>query len=222
MKSASASITVATVLVVLFTVLSSLTVEAHVTANPSSAVSGAYFQSNFRVPHGCDGNATDMVIVEIPKGVTSVKPRAVLPWNTTINMVALDVPIVTPSGTVNTTIGSVVWSNSVLLDSMYEDFGLQFKLPVMEGPLYWHVYQRCVNNAWNNWTGVPDASGNTAGFPAAVITVLNATGSTTTPNGGNGANPSSKPNSAGGSVFQSLGLQYTIAIGASVMLLALI
>ena len=54
-------------------------VEAHITANLTIAVSGAYLQTNFRVPHGCDGNATDMLIIEVPNGVTSVKPRAVVP-----------------------------------------------------------------------------------------------------------------------------------------------
>ncbi|KAG0068278.1 hypothetical protein BGZ90_000647 [Linnemannia elongata] len=87
--------------------LATSNVEAHVTANPSVGVSGAYFQTNFRVPHGCEGNATDLVIVEIPKNVTSVKPRATYPWNTTINMIPLAVPIVTPTGTVNMTVGSV-------------------------------------------------------------------------------------------------------------------
>ncbi|KAF8927930.1 hypothetical protein BGZ58_010014 [Dissophora ornata] len=150
-------------------------VEAHVTAFPSIGVSGAYLETNFRVPHGCDGITTDMLIIEIPKGVTFVKPRAVIPWNTTINTVPLDVPIVTPSGTLNASVVSVVYSNGLLLDSMYEDFGMQFMLPVMEGGLYWRVSQRCVNNDWRNWTAVPDANGKMTGHPAPVITVSNAT-----------------------------------------------
>ncbi|KAG0263084.1 hypothetical protein BG011_009287 [Mortierella polycephala] len=120
----------------------SSSVEAHVTANPS-----------------------------IPKGVSAVKPRGLHPWATTIGMVPLEVPITTPEGTVNTTIGSVTWSNGQLLDNMYEDFGLTFKLPEMEGPLYFNVNQRCTNQAWNNWTSIPDANGKTSGFPAAVIKI---------------------------------------------------
>ncbi|KAF9434295.1 hypothetical protein BGZ76_008257 [Entomortierella beljakovae] len=191
--------------------LSASSVEAHVTANPSVGVSGAYFQSNFRVPHGCDGNATDMVIVEIPKGVTSVKPRALYPWNTTINMVPLDTPIVTPTGTINTTVGSITWSKGSILDSMYEDFGLQFKLPVMEGPLYWNVYQHCVNNAWNNWTSIPDASGKTAGEPAAVINVSNATSPATDTTGKTGGN------AAVGGFSQVLGLGHIALIAISAL-----
>ncbi|KAF9918164.1 hypothetical protein FBU30_000327 [Linnemannia zychae] len=181
---------IATVVISTF-LLSTSNVEAHVTANPSIGAPGAYFQTNFRVPHGCDGNATDLVIVEIPKNVTSVKPRATYPWNTTINMVPLSVPIVTPTGTINTTVGSVTWSNGNLPDSMYEDFGLQFKLPQMNGPLYWNVYQHCTNGAWNNWTNVPDAKGATSGFPAAVINISNTTTTspgTASPSTGNGKN----------------------------------
>ncbi|KAI1321358.1 hypothetical protein EDD11_006696 [Mortierella claussenii] len=199
--------------------LATSSVEAHVTANPSAAVSGGYFQTNFRVPHGCDGNATDMVIVEIPKGVSSVRPHATVPWNTTINMIALDTPITTPTGVINTTVGSVTWSNGQLLDSMYEDFGLQFKLPTMEGPLYWSVYQHCVNNAWNNWTNVPDASGKTAGFPAAVIQVSNATA---TSGASGAASPTTtKPNAAAGA-FQTSGLAQLAVVGAGALLVAML
>ncbi|KAG0100389.1 hypothetical protein BGZ93_001852 [Podila epicladia] len=184
----------AAIATVVSTIFLASSAQAHVTANPSVAVSGSYFQTNFRVPHGCDGNATDLVIVQIPKGVASVKPRATVPWATTIQMVPLDTPIVTPTGTINTTVGSVTWANGNLPDNMYEDFGLQFKLPAMTGPLYWSVMQHCTNGAWNNWTNVPDASGKTAGFPAAVITVGNAT--TTT--GGHGAGATGAPDAKSG------------------------
>ncbi|KAF9400620.1 hypothetical protein BGX21_003851 [Mortierella sp. AD011] len=210
---------------ILVTVVSTLiiaasSVEAHVTANPSAGVSGSYFQSNFRVPHGCDGNSTDMVIVEIPKGVTSVKPRALYPWNTAINMVALDTPITTSTGVINTTVGSITWSNGLILDSMYEDFGLQFKLPVMEGPLYWRVYQHCVNNAWNNWTAIPDSTGKTTGEPAAVINVANATTSTTSPSDST-TSPSGKT-SAAISFSQALGFGHVAFVGAGALLMAMI
>ncbi|KAG0365422.1 hypothetical protein BC939DRAFT_455784 [Gamsiella multidivaricata] len=204
----------AVVSTILFTAPS---VSAHVTANPNIAVSNSYFQTNFRVPHGCNGNSTDLVIVEIPKGVTSVKPHAVLPWNTTINMVPLDVPIVTPDGTINTTVGSVTWSNGQLLDSMYEDFGLQFKLPAMTGPLYWNVYQHCVNNEWNNWTSVPDANGKTTGFPAAVINVSN---STTTPSAGAVTSPTNQPSAAAAGFGSSWG--HVVLAGAGAVLMAMV
>ncbi|KAF9283760.1 hypothetical protein BGZ68_005113 [Mortierella alpina] len=205
---------------ILATVVSTLllatsNVEAHVTANPSAGVSGAYFQANFRVPHGCDGNSTDMVIIEIPKSVTSVKPRATVPWTTAINMVPLEVPIVTPTGTVNTTVGSVTFAGGNLLDTMYEDFGLQFKLPQMTGPLYWSVYQHCVNGAWNNWTNIPDANGKTSGMPAAVINIANATA---TP-GAAGPGASGTPNNA---AVQTLGLGHAAIIGAGALLMAMI
>ncbi|KAF9349734.1 hypothetical protein BGX26_012009 [Mortierella sp. AD094] len=208
---------------ILATVVSTLliatsSVEAHVTANPSAGISGSYFQSNFRVPHGCDGNSTDMVIIEIPKGVSSVKPHAVYPWNTTINMVALDTPITTPTGVINTTVGSITWSNGLILDSMYEDFGLQFKLPVMEGPLYWRVYQHCVNNGWNNWTSIPDSAGKTAGEPAAVINVANAT----TTSSSNTTSPNGKTNNAATGFSQVLGLGHVALVGAGALLMAMI
>ncbi|KAG0053596.1 hypothetical protein BGZ83_000806 [Gryganskiella cystojenkinii] len=215
MKFTSSITVVATALV--SALLVSSTVEAHVTANPSVGVSGAYFQSNFRVPHGCDGNATDAITIQIPKGVTSVKPKVTVPWTTKIDMVPLETPIVTPTGTINTTVGSVTWSGGNLPDSFYEDFGLQFKLPVMEGPLYWSVFQHCVNGGWQNWTNAPDAAGKTAGFPAAVITIANAT--TTTTGGAGAASPSNKPTSAASGLF--LGSVPAVLIGAAAALMAM-
>lgn len=198
--------------------LATSNVEAHVTANPSVGVSGSYFQTNFRVPHGCDGNATDLVIIEIPKNVTSVKPRATYPWNTTINMVPLDVPITTPTGTVNTTIGSITWSNGNLPDAMYEDFGLQFKLPKTTGPLYWSVYQHCVNGAWNNWTSVPDAKGTYAGSPAAMVNITAAA-----PAAPGAANPLNGGDSKSAAVAsQIFGLGQVALVGAGALMLAML
>ncbi|KAG0372165.1 hypothetical protein BGX24_000659 [Mortierella sp. AD032] len=200
--------------------LATSNVEAHVTANPSAGVSGAYFQTNFRVPHGCDGNATDLVIVEIPDKVTSVKPRATVPWVTTINMIPLAVPITTPTGTVNTTIGSVTWSNGALPDAMYEDFGLQFKLPQMTGPLYWKVSQHCVNGAWNNWTNIPDSNGKTAGFPAAVINVANATA--TAPGAPGATTPTGADSKNAAVATQILGLGHVALVGAGALMMAML
>ncbi|KAF9118939.1 hypothetical protein BGW39_000736 [Mortierella sp. 14UC] len=176
--------------------LTTSNVEAHVTANPSLGVSGAYFQTNFRVPHGCEGNATDLVIVEIPEKVTSVKPRATYPWNTTINMIPLAVPITTPTGTVNTTIGSVTWSNGALPDAMYEDFGL------------------------HTVSTVPGTTGPTSLMPTerllAVITVSNATTSTTP-----GAAPSADGKNAAVAT-QILGLGQVALVGAGALLMAML
>jgi len=118
-------------------------------------------------------------------------------------------------------VGSVTWSGGNLPDSFYEDFGLQFKLPVMEGPLYWFVSQHCTNGAWNNWTNVPDAAGKTAGFPAAVITITNAT---TTDSHGGSATPtgSAKPTSGAAGVFQSSATFHAVLIGAGAFLIAMV
>ena len=39
-----------------------------------------------RVPHGCDGAATDTLEVKIPAGVTNVKPKLMAGW--TIDVVS--------------------------------------------------------------------------------------------------------------------------------------
>ncbi|KAF9407301.1 hypothetical protein BGZ94_002757 [Podila epigama] len=207
----------ATVATVVSTLLVATSVQAHVTANPSVGTANAYFQTNFRVPHGCDGNATDRVIVEIPKGVTAVKPKATVPWTTTINMVPLDPPVVTPTGTVNTTVGSITWAGGNLPDNMYEDFGLQFKLPATTGPLYWMINQHCVNGEWNNWTGIPDAAGKTSGFPAAVIQINNATagaGHGAGHGAADGKTDNKTDDKSAAGALQTMSIGYTALLGA--------
>ncbi|KAG0232566.1 hypothetical protein BGW42_008080 [Actinomortierella wolfii] len=195
------------------------TVSAHVTINPPTGVSGGYHQGNFRVPHGCEGGiATNYVTVEIPKGVSSVKPRALATWTTTINMIPLDPPIQTETGTINTTVGSVTWSGGNIPDAFYEDFGLQFKLPKMNGTLYWNVYQRCVNNVWLNWTQVPGPDGKypSGGAPAASMTVLNTTDSNNA-----GSTGDKKPDS-GVAHITSSGVAQAIVIGAGALVASLL
>ena len=96
---------------------------------------------------------------------------------------------------------------------------MQFKVPVMEGSLYWNVYRRCVNNAWNNWTEVPDATGKMAGFPAPMITVSNASATATT--GANDGVSTNKPSAATGG-FQVLGFGHLILVGAGSLLTVMV
>ena len=55
---------------------------AHVDIVDGGAVVGGGHgtQITFRVPHGCDGAATDTLEVKIPEGVTSVQPKLMAGW----------------------------------------------------------------------------------------------------------------------------------------------
>jgi uncharacterized protein YcnI len=56
---------------------------AHVTFEQGQAAVGSTYKAVLRVPHGCDGNATVKIRVQIPEGVISVKPMPKAGWETT-------------------------------------------------------------------------------------------------------------------------------------------
>ncbi|MFM8531053.1 MAG: DUF1775 domain-containing protein, partial [Ilumatobacteraceae bacterium] len=53
---------------------------AHVAPDPSTVAASSSARIAFRVPHGCDGAATDTVEIQIPEGVFSVEPQAKSGW----------------------------------------------------------------------------------------------------------------------------------------------
>ena len=127
-----------------------------------------------RVPHGCNATNTLSVNVQIPKGVTAVKPRRTPGWKMTINTRKLDTPVTAESGIVrDTEVDSVEWAEGNLPDAEYEDFGLSVKLPfpLADGSkLYFPVIQRCVVG-FNNWTDIPVGDAKPR-WPAASVTIF--------------------------------------------------
>lgn len=53
---------------------------AHVSVQPKTTGSGP-FKAVFRVPHGCEGQATTGVRIVIPEGIIGVKPQPKPGWN---------------------------------------------------------------------------------------------------------------------------------------------
>ena len=111
---------------------------AHVSAQMygSTATSGGYGFTFLRVPHGCGADATNKVSVQIPAGVTAVKPQAKAGWT------------VTKSKDSNGNITEVTWSGGVLPTDEFDDFGLSVKWPTLaEGvdmaKVYFPTIQTC-------------------------------------------------------------------------------
>jgi len=94
---------------------------AHVSAQMygSTATSGGYGFTFLRVPHGCGADATNKVTVQIPQGVTAVKPQAKAGW------------VVSKTKDDSGNITEVSWSKGVLPTDEFEDFGLAVKWPTL-------------------------------------------------------------------------------------------
>ncbi len=150
--------------------LLSLCVYGHASISPPVA-SSAYAAFVVRVPHGCNGTSTLEVSVDIPKGVTAVKPRRVSGWRIRMDSRPMDTPITVEGSTVDTEVSKVTWGEGNLPDNEFEDFPLSVKLPlpVAEGTrFYFPTTQRCIQG-WNNWTQIPTVAERLP-YPAAFLT----------------------------------------------------
>src|SRR2546430_1639017 len=111
---------------------------AHVTATINDGAAGSYFQTSFRVPHGCGGSATVAIRVKIPEGVIAVKPQSKPGWTLEIKRRALPQPIDAGHGVkIVDTVDEVIWRGGPLEDAYYDDFGLTMKLPDTAGQTLW-------------------------------------------------------------------------------------
>lgn len=103
---------------------------AHVSATPATTASGAYTPVAFRVGHGCDGEATTAVRIEIPAAIAEARARAVPGWTLAMEK----------SKDGRTT--AVTWRGR-LPDSQFEMFELLFKAPDQAGVLTFPTLQSC-------------------------------------------------------------------------------
>jgi uncharacterized protein YcnI len=132
---------------------------AHVTANPSDGAAGSYFQTSFRVPHGCSGSATIAIRLKIPEGVIAVKPQMKPGWSLEIKHRALPQPIDAGHGVkIVDTVDEVIWRGGPLEDAYYDDFGMVMKLPDAAGQTMWFpLVQECQQGV-HRWIEIPTGS----------------------------------------------------------------
>ena len=73
-------------------------------------------QISFRVGHGCDGVDTDSLLIQIPEGVTGVKPKWMAGWTAETEQRVAAEASVSPDASAepaqHAEVGTVVWSTS--------------------------------------------------------------------------------------------------------------
>jgi copper(I)-binding protein len=130
---------------------------AHVILAPSTATPGAMIDADFKVGHGCSGQATTGLQVEIPAGVTDIEPYDKAGW-------ALKTET-HKDGTI------VSWSGGTSAPDKPESFTIMMTLPKTAGKLVFPATQTCggVEEHWSE-TGAPPLK-----RPAPVLTLAAST-----------------------------------------------
>lgn len=134
---------------------------AHSTLEQKEAAISATTKITLRVPHGCDGEATHTVRLELPEGVYAAKPMPKAGWDLT----TVTAPYATPydnHGTEMTQgVRQIVWSGGKLEDGWYDEFTFRADIGPDLSPgktLYFPALQECATGTadWTDTSGARD------------------------------------------------------------------
>ena len=132
---------------------------AHVTLDTPQAAALAYQRLAIRVPHGCEGAATTALRMQVPDGVTGVKPMPKLGWTLSV---ATD-PAKPGAGGHDESppVREVAWRaepGHALPDAFYEEFILRVRMPDAAGQTVWFPFvQECDGGKVSRWIERPAA-----------------------------------------------------------------
>jgi periplasmic copper chaperone A len=144
--------------------LGSTAAMAHVTLEGKETPVGSTYKAVFRVPHGCDGKPTNVVRVQVPEGVISVKPQPKAGWK----LEKVRGPYAKSYDYYGTPtsegVKEIIWSGGNLGDDEYDEFVFRaFLTPDLKAgeTLYFPVVQECPEGAVERWIEIP-AEGKTS------------------------------------------------------------
>lgn len=154
---------------------------AHATATPSEQPSDGFGRLAIRVPHGCEGQPTEVVTVRIPDGVVSVKPEQVPGWTAETEIGAYDEPVELHGQQVTEGVQVITWTaepGNELPDGLFREFGITAKFPAGEGPLYFPTIQTCTGGGEEAWIEIPaeGEDGHSLERPAPSVTLVASSG----------------------------------------------
>jgi uncharacterized protein YcnI len=96
----------------------------HVSIPEGEVASGSTAVIHLRVPHGCDGAATDTLEVQLPDGVVGAQPAYVPGWIVETEMVESE-PYERFGETLTERVGIIRWSGGDLPSDAFYDFGIR-------------------------------------------------------------------------------------------------
>lgn len=153
---------------------------AHVSPDKTEVSAEAYTDVQLLVPHGCDGEATNKVEVQVPAQLLSASPDVIPGWKATVETEPLDTPITDENGAEITERDSVIsWTaepGNELLDGQRLHFGVGFQAPDAVGEtMFFKTIQTC-DGATAEWVTEWDGSGEEPDKPAPAVMIVEGSG----------------------------------------------
>ena len=121
---------------------------AHVTLQVREAPAGSTYRAVLQVPHGCAGEATEVLRVRIPDGMRNVKPMPKAGWELVIIEEELAEPYTNHGNLITSRVAEVQWRGGNLADAHYDEFILRGSLPnTPNSTLLFPTVQECASGA---------------------------------------------------------------------------
>jgi len=152
---------------------------AHITLARGETQVNAAYKAVLKVPHGCDGQATQAVHVQIPDGVISVKPMPKPGWKLQVTRAAYKKTYQSHGKPVTEGAREIAWSGGSLPDDYYDEFTFVGFVTSDFSPgdiIRFPTIQTCASTE-ARWTEIP-ASGQSAHdlkAPAPAVRVVSDT-----------------------------------------------
>ncbi len=149
---------------------------AHVTLETIQAAPNSTYKGVLRVPHGCKGEATRTVRIQIPEGVIAVKPMPKAGWTLTTSTGAYAKTCDYFGTPTSAGVKEIIWSGGSLPDEHYDEFVFRGRLTgELRGEVFFPATQECANGV-ERWTEIPAAGQDTHALksPAPSIKIVQA------------------------------------------------
>ena len=146
---------------------------AHVTFSTNNTAAGGFATGYIQLSHGCEGNATTSLELQVPEGVNSFKVSRHPFWDGTVTMRTLDEPIEGSHGEKITEVPDVATftSKQPLADGVLDIIPVSLQLPDEEGQLDFPIVQKCEKGTETSWTQIAKEGEDEPESPAPSITV---------------------------------------------------
>eukprot|EP00913_Durusdinium_trenchii_P031515 g29507.t1 len=158
-------------------VFTATTAFAHVTVETKEAPVGTTYKAVLRVPHGCDGKATNVLRIRIPEGFFGVKAQPKAGWTLEKIKGSYARSYDNHGTAVSEGVKEVVWSGGNLGDDEYDEFVVRGTIAgdlAAGSTLYFPVVQECGEGLKERWIEIPaeGQKGSDLEMPAPGVKLL--------------------------------------------------
>lgn len=136
--------------------LSSTSALAHASLEVQQAAQNSTYKAVMRIAHGCQGETTLKVRIQIPEGVIAVKPMPKANWSLETVTGAYESEYEYYGSTLTEGVKEIVWTGE-LLDHHFDEFIFRGKLTdklAAGSTVYFPTIQECANGT-NRWIEIP-------------------------------------------------------------------